>query len=184
VQDETAVFSQRGHFKLMTDHLIQKGRTFKQPLDMKIDVASGAVTVQYTDDHGQPKHDVEHIELPDDLANGLIITLLKNVQPTALPPSVGYIAATPKPRLVKLELNVAGSDTFKLAGITRRATHFVLKVKVGGLTGVVADWLGKVPPDSLVWVLEGDAPTFVRSETPLFMGGPVVRTELVSPVWR
>jgi hypothetical protein len=34
-----------------------------------------------------------------------------------------------------------------------------------------------------VWVLGGDAPTFVKSEQTLYLGGPVWRIELVSPVW-
>ncbi|MBI4485154.1 MAG: hypothetical protein HY655_04000 [Acidobacteria bacterium] len=37
---------------------------------------------------------------------------------------------------------------------------------------------------SHVWVLEGEAPAFVKSEAPLFVGGPIWRMELVSPVWR
>src|SRR5476649_1420331 len=36
LHDETAVFSQRREFRLLTDHLIQKGPTFPQPLDMTI----------------------------------------------------------------------------------------------------------------------------------------------------
>ena len=43
--------------------------------------------------------------------------------------------------------------------------------------------LGKQPPDSRVWVLAGDAPAFVRSEQPLYAGGPLWRIELTSPVW-
>ena len=32
--DETAVFSQRGQFRLISDHLVQKGPSFPQPLEM------------------------------------------------------------------------------------------------------------------------------------------------------
>ena len=32
LNDETAVFSQRGHFRLLSDHLVQKGPAFAQPL--------------------------------------------------------------------------------------------------------------------------------------------------------
>src|SRR4029079_10724854 len=32
IHDETAVFSQRGHFRLISDHLVQKGPTFERPL--------------------------------------------------------------------------------------------------------------------------------------------------------
>jgi hypothetical protein len=184
VQDETAVFSQRGHFQLVSDHLVQKGPAFEQPIDMRIEAATGSVTVRYKDDHGVDKMESERMELPPDLANGLIITLLKNVRRSAFPPSVSYVAATPKPRLVKLELSVAGTDAFVVAGASHRATHYLLKVSIGGITGVLAPLVGKQPQDSHIWILEGEAPAFVKSESPLFLGGPMVRTELVSPVWR
>ena len=51
---------------------------------------------------GKEKVEDEHMDLPVDLANGLIPVLLKNVQRDALPFSVSFVAATPKPRLVKV----------------------------------------------------------------------------------
>jgi hypothetical protein len=183
LQDETAVFSQRGHFRLVSDHLVQKGRAFERPLDMTIDGQSGQVTVRYLDEDGQEKTESERMELPPDLANGLIITLLKNVRRTALPATFSFVAATPKPRLVKLKVTAAGADPFSVAGSARRATHYVLKVEIGGVSGLLAPLVGKQPPDSHVWVLEGEAPAFVKSESSLFMGGPLVRTDLTSPVW-
>jgi hypothetical protein len=113
----------------------------------------------------------------------MIIVLLKNVKPEALPPSVSFVAATPKPRLVKLKLSAAADDPFSTAATGRKGTHYVLKVDIGGLAGVVAPLIGKDPPDQHVWVLQGEAPAFVKSEATLFMGGPIWRMELVSPVW-
>ena len=129
------------------------------------------------------KFEDERLELPADLANGLIITLLKNVRPAALPPSLSFVAATPKPRLVKLKISVAGAEPFSVAGVARKATHYVLKVDIGGLSGVLAPLLGKQPPDSHIWIMEGEAPAFVKSEAALYLGGPLWRTELTSPVW-
>ena len=123
------------------------------------------------------------MDLPPDLANGLIITLLKNVRRDALPPSVSLVAATPKPRLVKVTLAVAGTEPFSVAGSARKATHYVLKIDIGGIAGLVAPQVGKQPPDSHVWILDGEAPAFVRSQAATFMGGPVWQTDLVSPVW-
>jgi hypothetical protein len=183
IQDETAVFSQREHFQLVSDHLVQKGRAFERPLDMTIDRQSGQVTVRYLDEDGQEKTESERMELPPDLANGVLVTLLKNVRRAALPATFSFVAATPKPRLVKLKVTEAGADPFSVAGWARRATHYVLKVEIGGVSGLLAPLVGKQPPDSHVWVLEGGAPAFVRSEAPLFMGGPLVRTDLSSPVW-
>jgi hypothetical protein len=183
VQDETAVFSQRGHFQLISDHLVQKGPSFERPLDMTIDRPTGHVVVRYKDEHGEEKVEDEHIDLPSDLANGLIITLLKNLRPDALPPSVSLVVATPKPRLVKVSIAAAGSEPFSVAGSTRKATHYVLKIDIGGFAGLVAPLVGKQPPDSHVWILQGDAPAFVRAQAQTFMGGPVWQTDLVSPVW-
>jgi hypothetical protein len=183
LQDETAVFSQRGHFQRISDHLVQKGPAFERPLDVTIDRPTGHVVVRYKNEHGEEKIEHEHMDLPPDLANGLIITLLKNVRRDALPPSVSLVAATPKPRLVKVTLAVAGTDPFSVAGSARKATHYVLKIDIGGIAGLVAPLVGKQPPDSHVWILEGDAPAFVRSQASTFLGGPVWQTDLVSPVW-
>jgi hypothetical protein len=183
LQDETAVFSQRGHFQLISDHLVQKGPTFERPLDMMIERLTGHVTVRYKDEHGEEKVEDEHMDLPPDLANGMIITLLKNVRRDALPPSVSLVAATPKPRVVKVTMAVGGTEPFSIAGSARKATHYVLKIDIGGLAGLVAPLVGKQPPDSHVWILEGEAPAFVRSQAPTFLGGPVWQTDLVSPVW-
>jgi hypothetical protein len=183
IHDETAVYSQRQRFRLMTDHLVQKGPTFPQPLDMAIDGSSGRVTVRYTDEQGKQKVEAERLDVPPGLANGLILTLLKNVQTGAPPKTVSLVAATPKPRLVKLAITVAGDEPFSTGGATRKATHYVLKVEIGGISGLLAPLLGKQPPDSHVWILGGEAPAFVKSEQPLYLGGPLWRIELVSPVW-
>jgi len=183
LHDETAVFSQRQQFRLISDHLVQKGPSFPQAIDMTIDALKGQVTVRYSDDHGQSKTDSEQMKLPPDLANGLILTTLKNAKPDAPPKSLGFVAATPKPRLVKLAISTAGEDSFTTSGATRKATHYILKVDIGGIAGVVAPLIGKQPPDSHVWILGGPAPAFVKSEQPLYNDGPVWRIELVSPVW-
>jgi hypothetical protein len=181
--EETAVYSQRQQFRLLTYQLTQRGRTFPRPLSMTVDTASGHVTVKYTDE-GREKTEAETLELPSDLANGMVSTLLKNVRPDAAPESMSYVAATPDPRLVRLEIHVAGAQDFSTGGTARKATHFVLKVKIGGFAGLVAPLLGKDPPDVHVWILGGDAPAFVRAEQPLYTGGPVWRIELTSPVWK
>ena len=181
--EETTVFSQQGSFRLLHHRLVQKGRIFERPVDVSVDGRSGVVIVRYIDEDGDEKVETEQIDAPPDLANGMISTLLKNIDPAAPPRSVSYVAATPKPRVIKLEIKSAGHATFSTAGVRRKATHYVLEPELGGVAGVVAPLVGKQPPDSHVWILGGDAPAFVRSESPLFNGGPVVRIELVSPAW-
>jgi len=183
LHDETAVFSQRQQFRLLSDHLVQKGPSFPHPLDLKIDAVSGQVTVRYTEDKGEQKVASEQMKLPVDLANGLVMTLLKNARGDAPPQSIGMVAATPKPRLVKLQVSSAGEEPFSTGGAGRTATHYVVHVDIGGLSGLIAPLIGKQPPDSHVWILGGDTPAFVKAEQPFFLGGDVWRIELVSPVW-
>ena len=78
LHDETVVFSQRGSFRVLSDHLIQKGPSFPQPVDVMVDSAGGRVTVRYTD-AGKQKVAEERLDVPPDLANGMMSILLKNV---------------------------------------------------------------------------------------------------------
>jgi hypothetical protein len=183
VHDETAVFSQRRNFRLLNDHLVQKGPAFKHPTEVSIDGSTGQVTVRNTDDDGNEKVVTEHLDLPPDVANGLVLTLLKNIRSDAPQTKVSMVASTPKPRLVTLAITTQGEEPFSIGGSSRKATHYVVKVEIGGAAGLVAPLLGKQPPNTHVWILDGEAPAFVKSEGPLFFGGPVWRIELVSPVW-
>jgi hypothetical protein len=184
IYEETTVFSQRGAFRLLSDHVLQKGPEFKRPMETSIDPAAGQVTVRYTDDDSKKKVLTERLELPPDLANGMLFTLLKNVQPSAPKTTVSYLAATPKPRLVNLEIIAQGQETFSIGSYRHKAMHYVVKVKIGGVTGWIASLLGRQPPNTQVWVLADDAPAFVKSEGPFNGDGPTWRIELAIPaVW-
>jgi hypothetical protein len=183
MSDETAVFTQGREFQLVSDHLVQKGPAFPRAIDMTIDRAAGRVTARYTNDHGEAKVEDEKMDLPPDLANGMLITVLKNMQREAIPKSLSLIVATPKPRLVKLKLSVAGADPFSIAGARKQATHYVLKIELGGVTGLVAPIVGKDPPDAHVWILEGEAPAFIRSRSQMFVDAPLWQIDQVGPAW-
>ena len=182
VQDETAVFRQRGSFRLIADRLVQKGPSFPHPLDMSIDAANGMVTVHYADD-GKAKTAAKHIDLPDDLANGLMPVLLKNVSSSKPPDHFSMIVATPEPRLIKLAMASSHSERFSMGGESRVATDFDLKPDIGGLKGLLAPLVGKQPPDVHVWILQGEAPAFLSSEQQFYPQGPVWRVELAAPEW-
>jgi hypothetical protein len=183
LHDETAVFSQRGNFRLLSYRLVQKGPAFHSPMEVSIDTSSGQVTIRYTDDEGKEITATDRMKLQPDLANGMIFTLLKNVRPDGPPTTMSMVAATPKPRLVKLAVTPQGEEPFSVGGSQRTAMHYVLKVEIGGVSGVIAPLLGKQPPDIHVWILGGEAPAFVKSESQLYLGGPIWRIELVSPIW-
>ncbi len=182
LHDETVVFSQNQSFRFVSDHLVQKGPAFARPLEMSIDARSGNVAVRYTED-GKEKTISERMELPPDLANGLMLAMLKNLDPLTPLTTVSMVAATPKPRLVKLAITPAGADPFTVGATKHKATHFVVHMELGGLAGLLAPLFGKQPPDTHVWMLGGDAPAFIGSDGPFAAGGPVWRLELASPTW-
>jgi hypothetical protein len=182
LHDDTAVFSQHGAFRLLKEHLIQKGPAFEHPMEVMVDASGGRVTVRYTED-GKEKISTERLAVPPDTANGIILTLLKNIPPDTLETKLPFVIATPKPRVLKLAITPQGEEAFSTGEAHRKAIHYVIKVEIGGLSGAFASLLGKEPPDTHVWILEGEAPAFVKSEGPLAPGGPSWRIELVSPVW-
>jgi hypothetical protein len=139
LHEETTVFSQHKAFQLLTYHLVQKGKAFKRATDMKLNASTGLVSVISTDDDGKEKTYSETMKLPADIANGLVTTLLNDIDPKALKTTVSMVAPTPKPRLVKLVITPEEmEDSFSVAGSPRKALHYTVKVDIGGIGGVVA----------------------------------------------
>ncbi len=182
LHDETTVYSQREAFHLVSDHLVQKGPSFPRPMEVLIDATKREVTVHYNHD-GKEKIQTEQLDLPEEAANGLMLTLLKNIEPETPQTTVSLVAANPKPRVVKLVISSNGKRPFSAGGVRRKATEFVIKVELGGVAGLVAPVLGKKPPDTHVWIYGGKAPTFLRFEGALYEGGPIWRIEPANLVW-
>jgi hypothetical protein len=180
IYEDTTIFSQRGTFRLLSDHLILRGPSFKQQVDTSIDASTGQVKVRYTQEKGKEKVIARRMELPPDLANGLLFTLMKDIKPSVPRTTVSMVATTPKPRLVKLAIIPQGSEPFSIGSFRHKAMHYVVKVEIGGAAGFLARLFGKQPPDTHVWVLGGEAPAFVKSEGPLYAGGPIWRIQLAS----
>ena len=181
-EEETTVFSQRGTFHLLSDHVLQKGPAFKRPTETSIDATTGQVVVRYADDDGKEKVVTERFDLPPDVCNGLLLTLLKNVRPSTPKTTVSYVATTPKPRIVKLVITPQGEEAFSTGISKHKAIHYVVHVEIGGAAGLIAYLAGKQPPDTHVWVLVGEAPAFVGLEGPFFEEGSISQIDLVSPV--
>ncbi len=183
VHEETTVFAQRRTFQLLSYHLVQKGPAFKRSMDMSVNASTGQVKIQYTDEDGKEKTIADHLKLPADLANGLVPMLVGELDPKVPEAVVSMLVATPKPRLVKLHVSPLGEDSFSVGGPPEKAMRYAVKVEIGGISGVIAPFLGKQPPDTHLWLVGGKAPGFLKSEGPLFQDGPVWRIELASPVW-
>lgn len=183
VDDETTVFTERGTFRLVSDHHIQQGPSFPKPMDLTIDVAHGRVTSRSKDKDGKIEVSSKTMRLPTDLANGLVSIVAKNISPETPETKVSMVVLTPEPRVVTLVLSPQGEDTFSLLGLPRKGQHYTIKIELGGMAGMVAPLIGKAPPDIQVWVVGGDAPTFLRSVGPLSEDGPIWTMELACPNW-
>jgi hypothetical protein len=183
IDDETTVFSQRRAFHLIAYHHIQKGPFFPHPIDMSIDARSHQVTIRSQGKDGKEDVKTDHIDLPPDLANGLVSAVIENLQPNAPETKVSMLVATPKPLLIKLDIAPRGEESFSLVGASRKAIHYRVKIELGGVAGKVAPIIGKQPPDIQVWTTGGQAPTFIREQGPLYPDGPILTMELASPTW-
>jgi hypothetical protein len=182
VDDDTAIFSQRGTFRLISDHHIQRGPSFPHPTNVLINAASGQVTVRYQD-KGREKVETEHLDLPPDLANGILLNVLKNISPATKETKVSYVGGAPKPRVVHLSITPDGEETFSVAGARHKATLFRVKVEIGGIAGMIAPLVGKQPADTKVWVVHEGAPAFVRADQALYLGGPIWSIQMTGPEW-
>jgi hypothetical protein len=183
VYRENTIYSQQRVFQLVSYHLIQNGKAFRHSIDFSLDVARGRAKVVETNDDGGKKVYDENLNLPGDLANGLLTTLLLNFDPRAEKITESMVVATPKPRLVKLIVTPSAADSFSIAGAPRKAISYNIKVVIGGAAGIIAPLVGKQPPDTRVWISAGPTPGFLKLEGQLIDGGPIWRIQLASPEW-
>jgi hypothetical protein len=173
-------FTQRGTFRLISDQVTQKGPSFKQESESWIDATSGKITVR-TVEKGKEKRTTKQLNLPSDISNGLLFTLVKNMDPTAPETMVSMVAPSDKPRIVKLRFTPAPEKEVKFGLLTFKAQHYVMKVKIEGAAGKIAPLVGKQPPDAHFWIIKSESPTFVEFEGPLSADTPVWRIEFAAP---
>lgn len=183
IDDETTVYTQHKTFHLISDRHVQKGPSFPHPMDVMIDTGSGVVTARTWDKDGKEEVKTDHLTLPADLANGLIPVVVENMKPTETERTVEMVVMTPKPRVVKLVVSNIAENKYSLLGVERKATHYQIKIELGGVLGVIAPLVGKAPPDIQVWVIPGEATTFAREQGPLYAEGPMMTIQLASPEW-
>lgn len=182
IDDESTVFKQGAVFQLISDHHVQKGRSFPEPLDLALNAPAGKVT-WHEKEGGKEEVKTEHMDLPPDLSNGMVSLIVENFPQKAAEMKVSYLAGSSKPRIVKLSVKPQGEDIFHLAGVSRRSNRFNIHIEIGGAAGIVAPILGKQPSDIKMWVTDGEIPTFLKMEGALYEKGPVWTMELICPVW-
>ena len=178
IDDETTTYKQGGTFRLIRNHHIQNGPFFVKPVDFAVEAATGIATTRTTDKDGKIHVESEHMDLPDDLANGFVGTLLLNVSQNTTPFRVGMLAPVGGGRLIRILISPEGEQPFHTTGQTLKATVFRIHPELGGIVGVIARLIGLQPKDVMVWVQEGEEPAVVRIVGQLGGYGPVVNSEL------
>ena len=178
IDDETTTFRDQGTFRLVRDHHLQQGPFFAKPVDFAVEAATGMATTRTRDANGGIHVENEHIDLPDDIANGFVGTLLLNVPPNRAPFRVGMLAPVFCGRLLRLLISPEGEQPFQKTGQNLKATVFRIHPEVGGILGILAKLLGLQPKDVMVWILEGERPAVMRIVGQLGGSGPVGSSEL------
>ena len=178
IDDETTTYRQQGTFRLVRNHHIQKGPFFVKPVDFTVEASTRIATSRTTDRNGRIHVESEHMDLPDDLANGFVGTLLLNVPQNTTPFRVGMLAPVGGGRLIHILISPEGEQQFHTEGQTLKAAVFRIHPELGGIVGVIAPLIGLQPKDVMVWVLEGEEPAVVRIVGQLGGYGPVISSEL------
>jgi hypothetical protein len=171
--DEHVVFSQRDVFTLQRYQIVQRGPSFPESIEARVDRATERYEVRYrADEDSDPETLSGAFTLPGDVYNGLLSTLMKNL-PVGDSVTVQIVAFTPKPRLVKMLLKPAAEDSVQVNHTALTATRFVVRPQLG----LLASMLMIDAPDLKCWILGGEAPAFIRFEGPLYFMGPIWRID-------
>lgn len=183
VFEETVLFTESGVYNLQSYRLSQRGPAFPQDIEISMQRTNGAYRVKTKDrESGREQTYEGTIELPADVYNGLILSVVKDL-PKGSGETVHYVAFTPEPRLIELQIAPSGEQEFMVGARSLSAIHYVLKPQLGIWLTFFATVVGRYPADHHVWIAPQDVPAFVRYEGSLYPGGPVWRIELTSPRW-
>lgn len=182
VYDDTTVYSEHRVFRVLSDHLIEEGPSFKQPMETWVDTRTGEFRVR-SFEKGKDEIVSQKLKLPSDVSNGILYVVAKNIDPKAASTTVSMIVGTPKARVVKMIFTPEGEGGFLIGGMKRPAIRYVIKVDLGGVAGVVAPLVGKQPTNTELWISAGNFPTFLKMQGALYDGGPIWTIELTLPRW-
>ncbi len=182
VYDETVVFTQQRFFALERYTLAQRGPAFKEEMEVSLERGGKYRVKTKTRGAGQEKAFEGSLDLPPDVYNGLVLTVVKNL-PKGAGETIHLVAFTPTPRLIQLELTPAGERKVLVDGIAKTAVHYVFHPRLGVWLELFARLLGRLPPDYNAWIIPDEVPAFVRFEGQLSPTGPVWRVEQTIPRW-
>ena len=181
--DEKTTFSQRRVFRLQKYRLIQRGPSFPEELDIRMDRKSGRYRVRSRAGPDQSAVvTAGRLDMPSDAYNGLIGTLLRNL-PSGKSATVRIVAFTPEPKLIALDLRPEAKETVQVGDLLKTATRWVLEPRINGVVHFFGKVLGQLPDKFRYrfWIIHDGIPAFARFEGPLHLMGPVWRIEVLSP---
>lgn len=181
--DERTTFSQRRVFRLQKYRLIQRGPSFPEELDIRMDRKTGRFRVRSRAGAGQSEEvTTGRLAMPPDAYNGLIGTLLKNL-PARKGATVRIVAFTPEPELIDLDLRPEAKEPVQVGDLLKTATRWVLEPRIHGVVHFFGKVLGQLPDEFRYrfWIIHDGIPMFARFEGPLHLMGPVWRVEVLSP---
>jgi hypothetical protein len=179
--DERVTYTQKGVYALKSYDLSESGPAFEADREISMTPATGAYRIKTRDRKAGDEKVLEgRLELPGDVYNGMILTVVKDL-PKGSGHVIHYVAFTPKPRVIELELAPVGEEKIAVGELTKTAMHYLLKPRLGMWLKLFATISGRTPEDSHAWILSDEVPAFVGFEGTPTAPGPVWRIELVSP---
>jgi hypothetical protein len=183
LHDEKVTFSQQRVFTMLRYHLVQRGPSFPDQIEISIDRSTAEYKVRSkTGADGKEEVLTGAFTLPEDVYNGMVVTMLLNL-PKGASGTVNFLAFMPKPEIVKLELNLQGEHTVRIGDLSRKAIRYSFQPDIGMIRELLGKAIGKIPNQFHYdcWILDDEVPSFVQFEGPLQLMGPIMRIERVSP---
>jgi hypothetical protein len=186
LHDERVSFTQKRVFSLQSYKLVQRGPSFPATIDVTMERKTGEYRVQSSQDGVGNTALNGRLELPDDVSNGMVVTLLRNLAAGSRE-TVHFIAFTPEPKVIELKLSPATKKTIHIGDLAKQVTQYVLEPQLNSVTMFFGKLLGKLPRafHYHFWLLTDDVPAFGGFEGPLYLNGPTWRIEqtTLSNVW-
>ena len=183
LHDEKVTFSQQRVFTMISYRLVQRGPSFPDQIEVSIDRSTAEYMVRSkTGKDGKEEVLTGAFTLPRDVYNGIFVTMLLNL-PKGASETVNFLAFTPRPEVIKLELLLMGEHTVRIGDLSRKAVQYVFKPDIGMIRELLGKATSKIPAQFHYdcWILADGVPGFVQFEGPLQLMGPIMRIELVSP---
>ena len=162
LHDEKVAFSQQRVFTMIRYRLVQRGPSFPDQIDVSIDRGTAQYTVRsQAGEDGKEEVLTGQVDLPKDVYNGMLITVLKNLQKGA-DETVSVLAFTPAPQVIKVQLRAIDEQPVHIGDLSSKATQYVFTPQIGMIQEFFGKAIGKLPAQFhyTCWILVDAVPSF------------------------